>query len=100
MTRAGVIGIVLLICADSSGETEVRDHPILPVDAAQAIDATSCPETAGVSVEACLVWLNSTAMRVDPDSTIPPSAVDNDLTQDSDSDSDEIHPIESEQGGE
>lgn len=72
LLRAWALGFILC-CSESSGETEDVDTPILPPDAIEAIEATSCPEIARVSVEACLVWLNSDAARGNSDQ--PPPAI-------------------------
>ncbi len=45
------------LCLDSSAQTIEKNHVDLPIEAIEAIEQTSCPRAAGVSVEACLLWL-------------------------------------------
>lgn len=56
------------LCAGSGGD-DLRapsgDERILPDEAIEIIESTPCPEAAGASAEACLLWLTPDASAPD-----------------------------------
>ena len=54
--RAVTIAALLAVCQASAQKIETT-APILPDDAARAIEATPCPKAGQLSVEQCLLWL-------------------------------------------
>ena len=54
---ATLCAVVGALCLDSSAQTVEKNQADLPIEAVEAIEQTPCPRAAGVSVEACLLWL-------------------------------------------
>lgn len=62
---ATLCAVVATLCLDSSAQTIETNQVDLPIEAIEAIEQTPCPRAAGVSVEACLLWLTPERGSVD-----------------------------------
>ena len=54
---ATLCAVAATLSFDSSAQTVEKNTAILPLEATEAIEQTPCPRAAGISVEACLLWL-------------------------------------------